>query len=155
MRALLPPRIPGAATTRPWLPLAACPRGLSRAGTPRQAVVQPLQPAAPRHPLQPKLQPSLNAAWCVLAAGGSLPRERREAHDLFPCRGRRYARGRGRVPRHNAGSAWAAWLGDAVLAAARLDRRLHHAAGLPRHGPASRLTDRRTLGRADRMARPA
>jgi hypothetical protein len=50
--------------------LTACQRGLSRAGTPREAVVQPLQPAAPRHPLQPKRKPSLNAAWCVLAAGG-------------------------------------------------------------------------------------
>jgi DNA replication protein DnaC len=57
------------------------------------------------------------------------------------------------VTSHKAFSEWAALLGDEVLAAAILDRLLHHAEVLPITGPSYRLKDRLTLARAGSRAR--
>jgi DNA replication protein DnaC len=116
-------------------------------------VVQPLQTADHRHQLQHQLQTSLQPAVLVSDAGDDLPRDRVEANDLCPWLGRRSKRGRAIVTRQTALAEWAAWWGDAVLAAALLARLRQHAEVLPLTGPSDRLQDRLPLGRAGSRAR--
>jgi DNA replication protein DnaC len=135
------------------LAMAACQRGFSRSFTTVDDSVQQLKTADQRHQLPPQLKPSLNPAVLVVDEGGSLRLDRVEANDLFQWLCRRYARGRVIVTSHKAFSEWADRLGDEVLAAASLDRLLHHAAVLPINGPCSRLKARLRLARAGSRAR--
>jgi DNA replication protein DnaC len=66
---------------------------------------------------------------------------------------RRYARGSVIITSPKAFSEWSELLGNEVLAAAILDRLLHHAEVLPINGSSYRLKDRLTLARAGGMAR--
>jgi DNA replication protein DnaC len=133
--------------------LAACQRGFSIYVTTLDDVVQPLTIADHRHPLPHKLKTDLKAALLVIDEGGSLPLDRLQAHDLFPLICRRYEHGSLIVTSHKAFSEWAELWGADVLAAAILDRLLHHAEVLPINGPSSRLTDRLNLARAGGTAR--
>jgi DNA replication protein DnaC len=137
------------------LALAACQRGFSIYFTTLDDLVQQLKTAESRHQLQHKLKTSLKPALLVLDEVGYLPLNRVEANYLFQLICRRYERGSVIVTSHKAFSEWAELLGDAVLAAALLDRRLHHAEVLPINGPSYRLKDRRTRGRAGSRARPS
>jgi DNA replication protein DnaC len=89
----------------------------------------------------------------VVDEGGYLRLDRAEAHDLFQLICRRYERGSVILTSNKAFSEWAELLGDEVLAAAILDRLLHHAEVLPINGPSYRLKDRLQLPRAGNMAR--
>jgi DNA replication protein DnaC len=135
------------------LALAACQRGFSISFTTLDDLVQQLKTAESRNQLQHKRKTSLKPALLVIDEVGDLPLNRVEAHDLFQVICRRYERGRVIVTSHKAFSEWAALWGDAVLAAAILDRLLHHAEVLPMNGPSSRLQDRLTVGRVGSMAR--
>jgi DNA replication protein DnaC len=128
-------------------------RGGSIYFTTLEDLVQQLKIAESRHQLQHKLKTYLKPTLLVIDEVGYLPLNRVEAHDLFPWIWRRYERGSVIVTRNKAFSEWAALLGDDILAAAILDRLLHHAEVLPMNGPSYRLKDRLTLGRAGSMAR--
>jgi DNA replication protein DnaC len=135
------------------LAIAACQRGFSIYCTTLDDLVQQLKTADQRNQRQHKLKTYLKPALLVIDEVGYLRLDRVEAHDLFHLICRRYERGSVIVTSHKAFAEWAALLGDEVLAAAILDRLLHHAEVLPIKGPSYRLKDRLSLARAGGMAR--
>jgi DNA replication protein DnaC len=135
------------------LAIAACQRGFSIYFTTLDDLVQQLKTAEHRNQLQHKLKTYLKPTLLVIDEVGYLQLDRVEANYLFQLICRRYERGSVIVTSNKAFSEWAELLGDEVLAAAILDRLLHHAEVLPINGPSYRLKDRLTLGRAGSMAR--
>jgi DNA replication protein DnaC len=133
--------------------IAACQHGFSISFTTLDDLVPHLKTAEQRHQLQHKLKTSVQPAFLVVDEVGDLRLDRAEAHDLFQVICRRYERGSVIRTSHKALSEWAELLGDEVLAAAILDRLLHHAEVLPINGPSYRLKDRLHLPRAGNMAR--
>jgi DNA replication protein DnaC len=135
------------------LAIAACQRGFSIYFTTLDDLVQQLKVAEQRHQLQHKLKTYLKPARLVVDEVGYLRLDRVEANYLFQLICRRYERGSMIVTSNKAFSEWAELLGDEVLAAAILDRLLHHAEVLPINGPSYRLKDRLSFSRAGSMAR--
>jgi DNA replication protein DnaC len=135
------------------LAIAACQRGFSIYFTALDDLVQQIKIAEHRNQLQPKLKAYLNPALLVVDEVGYLQLARVEANYLFQLLCRRYERGSVIATNNKAFSGWAELFGDEVLAAAILDRLLHHAEVLPINGPSYRLKDRLTLGRSGTMAR--
>jgi DNA replication protein DnaC len=135
------------------LAMAACQRGFSIYFTTLDDLVQQLKTADQRHQLQHKLKTYLKPALLVIDEVGYLRLDRVEANYLFQLICRRYERGSMIVTSNKAFSEWADLLGDEVLAAAILDRLLHHAEVLPINGPSYRLKDRLSLPRSGSMAR--
>ena len=130
MKAVVAPLAPpgtGKTHVAVALAIAACQRGFSIYFTTLDDLVQQLKTAHHRNQPQPKLKTYLKAALLVIDEVGCLRLNRVEAHYLFHLICRRYERGSMIVTSNKAFSAWADLLGDEVLAAAILDRLLHHA----------------------------
>jgi DNA replication protein DnaC len=77
---------------------------------------------------------------------GYLPFEKRCAHLLFQLVARRYERGSMLITTNQVVTQWGGVFGDDVLAAAVLDRLLHHAHTLMVQGDSYRLRQRRKAG---------
>lgn len=77
---------------------------------------------------------------------GYLPFERRSAHLFFQLVSRRYERGSLLITTNQAVTQWGAVFGDEVLAAAILDRLLHHSHTLVIQGESYRLKQKRKAG---------
>ena len=77
---------------------------------------------------------------------GYLPFERRSAHLFFQLVSRRYERGSLLITTNQAVTQWGAVFGDEVLAAAILDRLLHHSHALLIQGESYRLKQKRKAG---------
>lgn len=77
---------------------------------------------------------------------GYLPFERRSAHLFFQLVSRRYERGSMLVTTNQVVTQWGAVFGDEVLAAAILDRMLHHSHTLVVQGESYRLKQKRKAG---------
>lgn len=77
---------------------------------------------------------------------GYLPFERRSAHLFFQLVARRYERGSLLITTNQAVSQWGHVFGDDVLAAAILDRLLHHSYTLMIQGQSYRLKQKRKAG---------
>ena len=77
---------------------------------------------------------------------GYLPFERRSAHLFFQLVARRYERGSMLITTNQLVSQWGAVFGDDVLAAAILDRLLHHSHTLMIQGESYRLKQKRKAG---------
>lgn len=77
---------------------------------------------------------------------GYLPFERRSAHLFFQLVSRRYERGSLLITTNQAVTQWGAVFGDEVLAAAILDRLLHHSHALVIQGESYRLKQKRKAG---------
>lgn len=77
---------------------------------------------------------------------GYLPFEKRCAHLFFQLVARRYERGSTLITTNQVVTQWGAVFGDDVLAAAVLDRLLHHAHTLMVQGDSYRLRQRRKAG---------
>jgi DNA replication protein DnaC len=77
---------------------------------------------------------------------GYLPFERRSAHLFFQLVSRRYERGSLLITTNQAVTQWGAVFGDDVLAAAILDRLLHHSHTLFIQGDSYRLRQKRKAG---------
>lgn len=135
------------------LAIAACQHGFSIYFTTLDDLVQHLKTAEQRNQLQHKLKTYVKPALLVVDEVGYLRLDRAEANYLFQLICRRYERGSVILTSNKAFSEWAELLGDEVLAAAILDRLLHHAEVLPINGPSYRLKDRLHLPRAGNMAR--
>jgi DNA replication protein DnaC len=77
---------------------------------------------------------------------GYLPFERRSAHLFFQLVSKRYERGSLLITTNQAVTQWGAVFGDEVLAAAILDRLLHHSHALLIQGESYRLKQKRKAG---------
>jgi DNA replication protein DnaC len=77
---------------------------------------------------------------------GYLPFERRSAHLFFQLVSRRYERGSLLITTNQAVTQWGGVFGDEVLAAAILDRLLHHSHTLVIQGESYRLKQKRKAG---------
>jgi DNA replication protein DnaC len=77
---------------------------------------------------------------------GYLPFERRSAHLFFQLVARRYERGSLLITTNQLVTQWGAVFGDEVLAAAILDRLLHHSHTLMIQGESYRLKQKRKAG---------
>jgi len=81
---------------------------------------------------------------------GYLPFERRSAHLFFQLVARRYERGSILVTTNQSVSQWGTVFGDDVLAAAILDRLLHHSHTLTIQGESYRLRQKKRAGLLER-----
>ena len=77
---------------------------------------------------------------------GYLPFERRSAHLFFQLIARRYERGSLLITTNQLVTQWGTVFGDEVLAAAILDRLLHHSHTLMIQGESFRLKQQRKAG---------
>ena len=77
---------------------------------------------------------------------GYLPFEKRAAHLFFQLVARRYERGSMLITTNQVVSQWGTVFGDEVLAAAILDRLLHHSFTLLVQGESYRLKQKRKAG---------
>ncbi len=73
---------------------------------------------------------------------GYLPLERQAANLLFPLVSRRYERGSIVVTSNRSFEQWGEILGDAMVAAALIDRLVHHATMVTLKGKSYRLRER-------------
>jgi DNA replication protein DnaC len=85
---------------------------------------------------------------------GYLPFERRSAHLFFQLVARRYKRGSILITTNQSVSQWGTVFGDDVLAAAILDRLLHHSHTLTIQGESYRLRQKKRAGLLGRAAKP-
>ena len=86
---------------------------------------------------------------------GYLPFERRSAHLFFQLVARRYERGSILITTNQNVSQWGTIFGDDVLAAAILDRLLHHSHTLVIQGESYRLRQKKRAGLLGRAVKPA
>jgi DNA replication protein DnaC len=77
---------------------------------------------------------------------GYLPFEKRSAHLFFQLVARRYEKGSMLITTNQMGTQWGGVFGDEVLAAAILDRLLHHSFTLTVQGESYRLKQKRKAG---------
>jgi hypothetical protein len=89
--------------------------------------------------LKPKLAHLQRPQLLILDEAGFLPLDRTDANRLLQVVSRRYTRGSTIVTSNKSASEWAELFGDAVLAAAILDRLLHDAEVLTVNGLSYRL----------------
>jgi len=85
---------------------------------------------------------------------GYLPFERRSAHLFFQLVARRYERGSILITTNQSVSQWGTVFGDDVLAAAILDRLLHHSHTLMIQGESYRLRQKKRAGLLGRTVKP-
>ena len=85
---------------------------------------------------------------------GYLPFEKRSAHLFFQLVARRYERGSLLITTNQVVTQWGAVFGDEVLAAAILDRLLHHSHTLMIQGESYRLKQKRKAGLMGGSAQP-
>ena len=86
---------------------------------------------------------------------GYLPLERQAANLLFALVARRYERGSIIVTSNRGFEAWGEILGDAMVAAALIDRLVHHAHMVTLKGKSYRLRERGTAGAPAAAIQPA
>ncbi|MBA3844850.1 MAG: ATP-binding protein [Actinobacteria bacterium] len=96
--------------------------------------------------LDEKLRFYVKPKLLVLDELGYLPFERRSAHLFFQLVARRYERASTLITTNQVVTQWGAVFGDEVLAAAILDRLLHHSHTLVIQGESFRLKQKRKAG---------
>ncbi len=121
------------------LAIAACQAGFSIYFTTLDDMVRQLREAETTGRFAKKLQTYLKPSVLVLDEVGYLPLARPEANMVFQLISRRYERGSVIVTSNKAFGEWGSVFGDDVLAAAILDRLLHHCEVISINGPSYRL----------------
>ena len=100
----------------------------------------------PNHHTEDRLLFYCKPKLLVIDELGYLPFERRSAHLFFQLVARRYERGSLLITTNQLVTQWGTVFGDDVLAAAILDRLLHHSHTLMIQGDSYRLKQKRKAG---------
>jgi DNA replication protein DnaC len=129
------------------LGIKACQRGYRVAFATAQQWVSRLEEAQERNTLDQELRRLERYQLLIVDEVGYLPLERQAANLLFALVSRRYERGSIIITSNRGFEAWGEILGDAMVAAALIDRLVHHATMVPLKGKSYRLRDRATASR--------
>src|SRR5205823_4695839 len=124
------------------LGLKACERGYRVAFATAQEWVSRLEQAQDRNQLEQELRRLERYHLLVVDEVGYLPLERQAANLLFALVSRRYERGSIAVTSNRGFEQWGEILGDAMVAAALIDRLVHHATMIALKGKSYRLRER-------------
>jgi IstB-like ATP binding protein len=149
LRTALRPCVPGAGgRVSEHRHLCTCSRPLITENEPAFATAQQwvdrLEAAQHRNALDDELRRIERYALIVVDEIGYLPLERQAANLLFALVARRYERGSIIVTSNRGFEAWGEILGDAMVAAALIDRLIHHAHMVTLKGKSYRLRERAT-----------
>jgi hypothetical protein len=126
------------------LAIKACQAGHRVAFATAQQWVDRLEAAQHRNALDDELRRIERYDLIVVDEIGYLPLERQAANLLFALVARRYERGSIIVTSNRGFEAWGEILGDAMVAAALIDRLIHHAHIVTLKGKSYRLRERGT-----------
>jgi DNA replication protein DnaC len=126
------------------LGIKACQHGYRVAFATAQQRVSRLEEAQERNTLDQELRRLERYQLLVVDEVGYLPLERQAANLLFALVSRRYERGSIIITSNRGFEAWGEILGDAMVAAALIDRLVHHATMVTRKGKSYRLRERGT-----------
>ncbi|MFE9132571.1 IS21-like element helper ATPase IstB [Streptomyces sp. NPDC007355] len=132
------------------LAVAACRAGYSIYFTSLDDMVRNLRTAEAAGRLTSKLGRYLRSAVLVVDEVGYQPLERAEANLVFQVIFKRYEKGSIILTSNKTFSEWGQVFGDEVLAAAILDRLLHHCDVISINGPSYRLKNRHAAIERDR-----
>jgi DNA replication protein DnaC len=137
---------PGTGKTHLAIALAikACQTGHRVAFATAQQWVTRLEQAQDRNNLDDELRRLERYGLLVVDEVGYLPLERQAANLLFALVSRRYERGSIIITSNRGFEAWGEILGDAMVAAALIDRLVHHATMVALKGKSYRLRERGT-----------
>jgi DNA replication protein DnaC len=124
------------------LALKACERGYRVAFATAQEWVSRLEQAQDRNQLEQELRRLERYQLLIVDEVGYLPLERQAANLLFALVSRRYERGSIIVTSNRSFEQWGEILGDAMVAAALIDRLVHHATMIALKGKSYRLRER-------------
>lgn len=124
------------------LALKACERGYRVAFATAQEWVSRLEAAQDHNQLEQELRRLERYQLLVVDEVGYLPLERQAANLLFALVSRRYERGSIIVTSNRGFEQWGEILGDAMVAAALIDRLVHHATMIALKGKSYRLRER-------------
>src|SRR4051812_11077153 len=124
------------------LAIKACQAGHRTLFATAQQWVDRLEQAQHRNSLDDDLRRLARSRLLVIDEIGSLPLERQAANLLFALIARRYERGSIVVTSNRGFEAWGEILGDAMVAAALIDRLVHHATMVTLKGKSYRLRER-------------
>ena len=126
------------------LAISACQQGYRVAFATAQQWVARLEAAQDRNQLEAELRRLERYHLLVVDEVGYLPLERSAANLLFALVSRRYERGSIAVTSNRSFEQWGEILGDAMVAAALIDRLVHHATMITLKGKSYRLRERGT-----------
>jgi DNA replication protein DnaC len=124
------------------LAIKACQHGHRVAFATAQQWVTRLEAAQDRNNLDDELRRLERYGLLVVDEVGYLPLERQAANLLFALVSRRYERGSIIITSNRSFEAWGEILGDAMVAAALIDRLVHHATMVTLKGKSYRLRER-------------
>jgi hypothetical protein len=127
------------------LAIKACQAGHRVAFQTAQQWIDRLEQAQHRNALDSELRRLERYSLLVVDEIGYLPLERQAANLLFALVARRYERGSIIVTSNRGFEAWGEILGDAMVAAALIDRLIHHAHMVTLKGKSYRLRERGTV----------
>jgi DNA replication protein DnaC len=122
--------------------MKACEQGFRVAFATAQEWVSRLEAAQDRNRLEDELRRLERYHLRVVDEVGYLPLERQAANLLFALVSRRYERGSIIVTSNRSFEQWGEILGDAMVAAALIDRLVHHATMVTLKGKSYRLRER-------------
>jgi DNA replication protein DnaC len=148
---------PGTGKTHLGIALAikACQAGHRVAFATAQQWIDRLEGAQHRNALDAELKRLERYSLLVVDEIGYLPLERQAANLLFALVARRYERGSIIVTSNRGFEAWGEILGDAMVAAALIDRLIHHAHIITLKGKSYRLRERGTAAAPAAEIQPA
>jgi len=126
------------------LGLKACQSGYRVAFATAQEWVSRLEQAQDRNQLETELRRLERYHLLIVDEVGYLPLERQAANLLFALVSRRYERGSIAITSNRGFEQWGEILGDAMVAAALIDRLVHHATMITLKGKSYRLRERGT-----------
>jgi DNA replication protein DnaC len=124
------------------LGIKACQHGYRVAFATAQQWVSRLEEAQERNTLDQELKRLERYQLLIVDEVGYLPLERQAANLLFALVSRRYERGSIIITSNRGFEAWGEILGDAMVAAALIDRLVHHATMVTLKGKSYRLRER-------------
>jgi DNA replication protein DnaC len=135
------------------LGIKACQHGYRVAFATAQQWVSRLEEAQERNTIDQELKRLERYQLLIVDEVGYLPLERQAANLLFALVSRRYERGSIVITSNRGFEAWGEILGDAMVAAALIDRLVHHATMVTLKGKSYRLRERGSAPAS--AARPA